>query len=141
MDEAYSPQGVCRYYNNTQLIVVMCHSSLSACLPPYILPHTLTYTQTHRHTRTHSTWTYTRMHTQTCTHTHTYTQMMCTGGIRCDIYSTLLKARGFNNLYTLEGGIQVRVCVCICVCVLLCVCTCTTPNCQEPEASAICTNN
>ncbi|KAF5839642.1 hypothetical protein DUNSADRAFT_301 [Dunaliella salina] len=32
--------------------------------------------------------------------------MMCTGGIRCDIYSTLLKAKGFKNLYTLEGGIQ-----------------------------------
>lgn len=32
--------------------------------------------------------------------------MMCTGGIRCDVYSTLLKAKGFKNLYTLEGGIQ-----------------------------------
>jgi predicted sulfurtransferase len=35
-------------------------------------------------------------------------QMYCTGGIRCDIYSTFLKSRGYNNLYTLEGGIQVR---------------------------------
>lgn len=34
-------------------------------------------------------------------------QMYCTGGIRCDIYSTFLKQRGYNNLYTLEGGIQV----------------------------------
>ncbi|KAJ9508204.1 hypothetical protein QJQ45_021529, partial [Haematococcus lacustris] len=32
--------------------------------------------------------------------------MYCTGGIRCDIYSTFLKSRGFNNLYTLEGGVQ-----------------------------------
>jgi predicted sulfurtransferase len=33
--------------------------------------------------------------------------MYCTGGIRCDIYSTFLKQRGYSNLYTLEGGIQV----------------------------------
>lgn len=33
-------------------------------------------------------------------------QMYCTGGIRCDIYSTFLKQKGFTNLYTLEGGIQ-----------------------------------
>lgn len=32
--------------------------------------------------------------------------MYCTGGIRCDVYSTYLKAKGFKNLYTLEGGIQ-----------------------------------
>lgn len=32
--------------------------------------------------------------------------MYCTGGIRCDIYSAFLKQRGFNKLYTLEGGIQ-----------------------------------
>jgi len=32
--------------------------------------------------------------------------MYCTGGIRCDIYSAFLKAKGFKNLYTLEGGIQ-----------------------------------
>ncbi|MEW5313610.1 MAG: hypothetical protein WDW38_005164 [Sanguina aurantia] len=32
--------------------------------------------------------------------------MYCTGGIRCDIYSTFLKKRGFNNLYSLEGGVQ-----------------------------------
>lgn len=32
--------------------------------------------------------------------------MYCTGGIRCDIYSTFLKKKGFNNLYSLEGGIQ-----------------------------------
>ena len=30
-----------------------------------------------------------------------------TGGIRCDVYSTFLRSKGFTNLYTLEGGIQV----------------------------------
>ena len=32
--------------------------------------------------------------------------MYCTGGIRCDIYSTVMRRQGFKNLYTLEGGIQ-----------------------------------
>lgn len=32
--------------------------------------------------------------------------MYCTGGIRCDIYSTFLKQRGFRNLFSLEGGVQ-----------------------------------
>ncbi|CAD7698986.1 unnamed protein product [Ostreobium quekettii] len=32
--------------------------------------------------------------------------MYCTGGIRCDVYSTFLRQKGFKNLYTLEGGIQ-----------------------------------
>eukprot|EP00213_Chloropicon_mariensis_P007304 CAMPEP_0197474052 /NCGR_PEP_ID=MMETSP1309-20131121/5485_1 /TAXON_ID=464262 /ORGANISM="Genus nov. species nov., Strain RCC998" /LENGTH=427 /DNA_ID=CAMNT_0043013495 /DNA_START=306 /DNA_END=1589 /DNA_ORIENTATION=- len=32
--------------------------------------------------------------------------MYCTGGIRCDIYSTHMKQQGFKNMYTLEGGIQ-----------------------------------
>lgn len=32
--------------------------------------------------------------------------MYCTGGIRCDVYSTFLRRKGFNNLYTLEGGVQ-----------------------------------
>lgn len=32
--------------------------------------------------------------------------MYCTGGIRCDVYSAHLQDKGFNNLYTLEGGIQ-----------------------------------
>mmetsp|Transcript_17607 Transcript_17607/g.49216 ORF Transcript_17607/g.49216 Transcript_17607/m.49216 type:complete len:493 (-) Transcript_17607:279-1757(-) len=31
--------------------------------------------------------------------------MYCTGGIRCDIYSTYLRQQGFKKLYTLEGGI------------------------------------
>lgn len=32
--------------------------------------------------------------------------MYCTGGIRCDIYSTVLRKQGFQNLYSLEGGVQ-----------------------------------
>jgi predicted sulfurtransferase len=32
--------------------------------------------------------------------------MYCTGGIRCDVYSALLRQKGFKNLYTLHGGIQ-----------------------------------
>ncbi|GLI62237.1 hypothetical protein VaNZ11_004832 [Volvox africanus] len=32
--------------------------------------------------------------------------MYCTGGIRCDVYSTFLRKKGYSNLYTLEGGIQ-----------------------------------
>lgn len=32
--------------------------------------------------------------------------MYCTGGIRCDVYSTVLRQRGFKNLYTLKGGVS-----------------------------------
>ncbi|KAG2544305.1 rhodanese-like domain-containing protein 8, chloroplastic isoform X2 [Panicum virgatum] len=32
--------------------------------------------------------------------------MYCTGGIRCDVYSTILRKKGFQNLYTLEGGVS-----------------------------------
>ncbi|GMH03902.1 hypothetical protein Nepgr_005741 [Nepenthes gracilis] len=32
--------------------------------------------------------------------------MYCTGGIRCDVYSTILRQRGFQNLYTLQGGVS-----------------------------------
>ncbi|CAL0312325.1 unnamed protein product [Lupinus luteus] len=32
--------------------------------------------------------------------------MYCTGGIRCDVYSTILRQQGFQNLYTLKGGIS-----------------------------------
>mmetsp|Transcript_18729 Transcript_18729/g.46629 ORF Transcript_18729/g.46629 Transcript_18729/m.46629 type:complete len:506 (-) Transcript_18729:114-1631(-) len=32
--------------------------------------------------------------------------MYCTGGIRCDVYSTVLKEQGYENVYTLEGGVQ-----------------------------------
>ncbi|PWA96292.1 rhodanese/Cell cycle control phosphatase superfamily protein [Artemisia annua] len=32
--------------------------------------------------------------------------MYCTGGIRCDVYSTILRQQGYKNLYTLRGGIS-----------------------------------
>ncbi|KAL8547809.1 hypothetical protein ACS0TY_007223 [Phlomoides rotata] len=32
--------------------------------------------------------------------------MYCTGGIRCDVYSTILRQQGFKRLYTLKGGIS-----------------------------------
>ncbi|XP_072983069.1 rhodanese-like domain-containing protein 8, chloroplastic [Typha latifolia] len=32
--------------------------------------------------------------------------MYCTGGIRCDVYSTILRQKGFHNLYTLRGGVS-----------------------------------
>ncbi|MFN0064938.1 MAG: rhodanese-related sulfurtransferase [Chlamydiales bacterium] len=35
----------------------------------------------------------------------TKVMMYCTGGIRCELYSAVLKARGFENVYQLEGGI------------------------------------
>jgi UPF0176 protein len=31
--------------------------------------------------------------------------MYCTGGIRCELYSAVLKSRGFEKIYQLEGGI------------------------------------
>ncbi|KAK9091433.1 hypothetical protein Sjap_024610 [Stephania japonica] len=32
--------------------------------------------------------------------------MYCTGGIRCDIYSVILRQKGFQNLFTLKGGVS-----------------------------------
>lgn len=31
--------------------------------------------------------------------------MYCTGGIRCEVYSALLKEKGFENVYQLQGGV------------------------------------
>lgn len=31
--------------------------------------------------------------------------MYCTGGIRCELYSSILKERGFNTVYQLDGGV------------------------------------
>ncbi len=31
--------------------------------------------------------------------------MYCTGGIRCELYSSILKERGFDNVFQLQGGI------------------------------------
>eukprot|EP01034_Spumella_vulgaris_P037945 gene37945-46820_t len=38
--------------------------------------------------------------------TDTNIYMYCTGGIRCEKASAYLKAKGFNNVYQLEGGIH-----------------------------------
>jgi len=35
----------------------------------------------------------------------TKVMMYCTGGIRCELYSALLKKRGFEEVYQLQGGI------------------------------------
>ena len=35
----------------------------------------------------------------------TKVMMYCTGGIRCELYSALLKREGFENVYQLQGGI------------------------------------
>lgn len=35
----------------------------------------------------------------------TKVMMCCTGGIRCELYSALLKKEGFENVFQLEGGI------------------------------------
>lgn len=32
--------------------------------------------------------------------------MYCTGGIRCDVYSAILRESGFQKLYTLQGGVS-----------------------------------
>ncbi|KAM3200460.1 rhodanese-like domain-containing protein 8, chloroplastic [Capsicum annuum] len=32
--------------------------------------------------------------------------MYCTGGIRCDVYSAILRKQGFRRLYTLKGGVS-----------------------------------
>ncbi|KAL0421694.1 UNVERIFIED_CONTAM: Rhodanese-like domain-containing protein 8, chloroplastic [Sesamum latifolium] len=32
--------------------------------------------------------------------------MYCTGGIRCDVYSTILRQQGFKRLFTLKGGVS-----------------------------------
>ncbi|MGR3973015.1 MAG: rhodanese-related sulfurtransferase [Candidatus Rhabdochlamydia sp.] len=35
----------------------------------------------------------------------TKVMMYCTGGIRCELYSALMKEKGFNEVYQLDGGI------------------------------------
>jgi UPF0176 protein len=38
-------------------------------------------------------------------HTHPHVAMYCTGGIRCDKYSSYLLTQGFQHVYHLKGGI------------------------------------
>ncbi len=40
-----------------------------------------------------------------CDPQKTKVMMYCTGGIRCEVYSALLKEEGFNEVYQLQGGI------------------------------------
>ena len=35
----------------------------------------------------------------------TKVMMYCTGGIRCEVYSALLKEKGFEEVYQLHGGV------------------------------------
>lgn len=35
----------------------------------------------------------------------TKVMMYCTGGIRCELYSALMKEKGFENVYQLDGGV------------------------------------
>jgi UPF0176 protein len=42
---------------------------------------------------------------QTTDATSTPVLMYCTGGIRCELFSAMLKAKGFDKVYQLEGGI------------------------------------
>lgn len=37
--------------------------------------------------------------------TKTPVMMYCTGGIRCELYSSILKEKGFENVYQLDGGV------------------------------------
>lgn len=37
--------------------------------------------------------------------TQTKVMMYCTGGIRCELYSAVMKKLGFNEVYQLEGGV------------------------------------
>ncbi len=36
---------------------------------------------------------------------NTPVMMYCTGGIRCELYSAVLKSKGFEKVYQLEGGV------------------------------------
>jgi UPF0176 protein len=37
---------------------------------------------------------------------NTKVMMYCTGGIRCELFSAILKERGFENVYQLQGGVE-----------------------------------
>jgi len=43
--------------------------------------------------------------TQTVDPEKTKIMMYCTGGIRCELYSALMKKKGFKNIYQLDGGV------------------------------------
>ncbi len=49
--------------------------------------------------------TYAKKLKEKCDPQKTKVMMYCTGGIRCEVYSALLKEEGFNDVYQLQGGI------------------------------------
>ncbi|MBS0648699.1 MAG: rhodanese-related sulfurtransferase [Verrucomicrobia bacterium] len=49
--------------------------------------------------------TYAKKLKEKCDPQKTKVMMYCTGGIRCEVYSALLKEEGFNEVYQLQGGI------------------------------------
>jgi UPF0176 protein len=48
---------------------------------------------------------YARQLKQSCDPKETRVMMYCTGGIRCELYSAMLKKEGFEQVYQLEGGV------------------------------------
>jgi UPF0176 protein len=48
---------------------------------------------------------YARELKEKCDPKATKVMMYCTGGIRCELYSALLKKEGFENVYQLDGGV------------------------------------
>ena len=42
---------------------------------------------------------------ETVDHQKTPVMMYCTGGIRCELYSSILMEKGFENVYQLDGGV------------------------------------
>lgn len=48
---------------------------------------------------------YARKLKETCDPKETKVMMYCTGGIRCELYSALMKKEGFENVYQLDGGV------------------------------------
>jgi UPF0176 protein len=48
---------------------------------------------------------YARQLKEECDPKETKVMMYCTGGIRCELYSALLKKEGFKNVFQLDGGI------------------------------------
>jgi UPF0176 protein len=48
---------------------------------------------------------YARQLKETCDPKKTKVMMYCTGGIRCELYSALMKEHGFEEVYQLDGGI------------------------------------
>jgi UPF0176 protein len=48
---------------------------------------------------------YARQLKESCDPKETKVMMYCTGGIRCELYSALLKKEGFEQIYQLDGGV------------------------------------